>query len=160
MQAATKVRLPIVELLGNNYYVYKARKGDSLFGIARMFGWDDKRLQELNPSAISPLKKGMKIYYPAEVLKKTEVFVRTEYPDAGELLHTVKRGETVYAISNMYGVPVDIIYRLNPDSRNGIKAGESLMIRPEVFVLYSKERRHSLWTFERLWRFGRCDTQE
>lgn len=131
MQAATKVSLPIVELLGNNYYVYKARKGDSLFGIARMFGWDDKRLQELNPSAISPLKKGMKIYYPAEVLKKTEVFVRTEYPDAGELLHTVKRGETVYAISNMYGVPVDIIYRLNPDSRNGIKAGESLMIRPE-----------------------------
>ncbi|MDE6393694.1 MAG: LysM peptidoglycan-binding domain-containing protein [Muribaculaceae bacterium] len=128
---AVNVNLPVVELLGNNYYVYKAKKGDSLFGIARMFGWDDETLKKLNPSAVSPLQKGMKIYYPAQVKSNANVAVSAEFPEAGELRHTVKRGETVYAISNMYGVAVDSIYSLNPESRNGIKAGETLLIRQE-----------------------------
>lgn len=126
---ADNVNLPVVELLGGNYYVYKAKKGDSLFGIARMFNWDDQKLQELNPSAVSPLQKGMKIYYPAESYEHKTPVATIALPQTGELLHDVKRGETVYAISNMYGVSVDRIYSLNPDSRNGIKAGEKLVIR-------------------------------
>lgn len=127
---AVEVNLPVVELLGKNYYVYKAKKGDSLFGIARRYGWDDAQLQELNPSAVSPLKKGMKIYYPAPGEPKKSVKA-TEGPGPdGELRHNVKRGETVYAISKQYGVTVDRIYKLNPDSRNGIRAGESIIVRP------------------------------
>lgn len=128
---ADNVNLPVVELFGRNYYVYKAKKGDSLFGIARMFKWDDRKLQEFNPSAVSPLQKGMKIYYPANVETNVNRPQKpaVQLPEVGEVRHTVKRGETVYALSNMYGVPVDQIYKLNPDSRNGIKAGESLLIR-------------------------------
>lgn len=120
---ADNVKLPVVELLGNTYYVYKAKKGDSLFGIARTYGWDDKTLQKLNPSAVSPLQKGMKIYYPAPDQRAQGAVAAPVSANDTELRHTVKRGETVYAISNMYGVPVDRIYALNPDSRNGIKAG-------------------------------------
>ena len=42
--------------------------------------------------------------------------------------HTIERGQTVYAIATMYGVSVDDIYRLNPESRDGIKAGATLKI--------------------------------
>lgn len=42
--------------------------------------------------------------------------------------HTIERGETVYAIATMYGVSVDDIYRLNPESKTGIKAGDKLRI--------------------------------
>ncbi len=42
--------------------------------------------------------------------------------------HTIERGQTVYAIATMYGVSVDDIYRLNPESRSGIKAGSTLKI--------------------------------
>ena len=31
--------------------------------------------------------------------------------------HTIERGQTVYAIATMYGVSVDDIYRLNPESK-------------------------------------------
>ncbi len=126
---ADNVKLPVVELLGNTYYVYKAKKGDSLFGIARTYGWDDKTLQKLNPSAVSPLQKGMKIYYPAPDQRAQGAVAPPVSANDTELRHTVKRGETVYAISNMYGVPVDRIYALNPDSRNGIKAWETLLVR-------------------------------
>lgn len=42
--------------------------------------------------------------------------------------HTIERGQTVYAIATMYGVSPDDIYRLNPESREGIRAGAKLLI--------------------------------
>lgn len=42
--------------------------------------------------------------------------------------HTIERGQTVYAIATMYGVSTEEIYRLNPDSKTVIKAGEMLRI--------------------------------
>ncbi|MEG1545467.1 MAG: LysM domain-containing protein, partial [Tannerellaceae bacterium] len=42
--------------------------------------------------------------------------------------HTIERGQTVYAIATMYGVSVEDIYRLNPESREGIKIGFTLKI--------------------------------
>jgi LysM repeat protein len=42
--------------------------------------------------------------------------------------HTVERGQTVYSIAAMYGVSVEDIYRLNPESMEGVKAGSVLGI--------------------------------
>lgn len=42
--------------------------------------------------------------------------------------HTIERGQTVYAIATMYGVSTEDIYRLNPGSQEGIKAGATLRI--------------------------------
>lgn len=129
---ADPASLGTVEILGKEYYVYKARKGDSLFGIARTYGWDDSVLSELNPSAQGSLKKGMLIYYPTgkeAVSKPASEGHAPRVDDTSGLRHEVRRGETIYAISKMYGVPVEKLYSLNPQSRNGIKAGESLIIR-------------------------------
>jgi len=46
-------------------------------------------------------------------------------------LHTIERGQTVYSISVMYGVSVDEIYRLNPESKQVIRAGDVLKIPQE-----------------------------
>ena len=55
------------------------------------------------------------------------VFTASERKD-DTFCHTIERGQTVYAIATMYGVSVDDIYRLNPGSENGIKAGATLRI--------------------------------
>lgn len=122
--------LPVVEILGKNYYVYEIKKGDSLFGISRAYGWDYDQLQQLNPKAVSPLQKGMKVYYPAEedAAKTQKVSNKKMQEDCHKLTHIVKRGETVYAISRMYGIPVNTIFELNPGSKTGIKEGETLLL--------------------------------
>jgi len=51
--------------------------------------------------------------------------------DDDYFLHTVERGQTVYSISVMYSVSVEDIYRLNPESRSKIRAGEILKIPQE-----------------------------
>jgi LysM repeat protein len=42
--------------------------------------------------------------------------------------HTIEPGQTVYSIATMYGIGAEDIYRLNPESREVIKAGEKLRI--------------------------------
>ncbi len=127
VSAATS--LPIVEILGHNYYVYTVKKGDSLFGISRDFGWDYATVQKLNPKAISPIPKGFKIYYPASEQTKPVVIQSPDSLEISPVTHVVKRGETVYGLSKLYKISVDKIYELNPGSKNGIKDGETLILQ-------------------------------
>lgn len=52
--------------------------------------------------------------------------------------HTIERGQTVYSIATMYGVTTDDIYRLNPESRESIKAGATLKIPQRSATTTSK----------------------
>lgn len=125
-----EVKLPVVEILGHQYYVYESKKGDSMFGIARKFKWNDAILQKLNPKAISPLDKGVNIYYPVSDKneKSGTQAVDISTVESTPVKHLVKKGETVYSISQLYGISVDKVYALNPGSKEGIKAGEILSI--------------------------------
>lgn len=46
--------------------------------------------------------------------------------------HEVKKGENVYSISKQYGVPLEVIYRNNPEAKKGVKPGD-------IIILSSKE---------------------
>ena len=62
--------------------------------------------------------------------------------------HTVERGQTIYAIASMYNVSADDIYRLNPSSREYIKAGEMLKIpQNDSSVSSSNDKPEELYTY-------------
>lgn len=126
--------LPIVELAGAKFYMYVAKKGDTLFGIARQFDWNDEELQAVNPSANSPLKKGKKIYYPyIDNTADNNVSAKSSQKEIDanntDIVHRIKKGDTVYSIAKMYGITEAEIYALNPGTHKGIKAGDDLLIR-------------------------------
>ncbi|MCM1153239.1 MAG: LysM peptidoglycan-binding domain-containing protein [Muribaculum sp.] len=113
--------LPEVTILGRQYYRYEAKKGDSLYGIAKEYGWDQALITSLNPELSSPFKEGQIIYYPVPESKKNETRV-------GTVSHQVAKGETVYGISKKYNVSTEQIYAANPGSEFGIKEGQTLTI--------------------------------
>lgn len=61
--------------------------------------------------------------------------------------HTIEKGQTVYAIATMYGVTPDDIYRLNPDSKKGIKAGAILKIPQRDTVGSTAKRQEDNYLF-------------
>ncbi|MDE6409043.1 MAG: LysM peptidoglycan-binding domain-containing protein [Muribaculaceae bacterium] len=129
-----KINLPIVEVLGKQYYVYEAKKNQTFFNIANDFHWDLEELMRINSKVLSPMVKGTKIYYPCSP-ESSSSYSSTEdgSPIPEEMIqpitHLVKKGETVYSISLMYDIPIEKLYSLNPGSRSGIKAGELLRIK-------------------------------
>ena len=44
------------------------------------------------------------------------------------IIHTIEKGQSLYSISKLYAVSLDEIYKLNPDSKNGTKAGQEIKI--------------------------------
>ena len=72
------------------------------------------------------------------------IIVRNGYPQADQTieksviiesidgkdfyLHFVKKGETLFTIARAYGVTVDDIFKVNPESRKGVAPGKILKI--------------------------------
>ncbi|MDE5887956.1 MAG: LysM peptidoglycan-binding domain-containing protein [Muribaculaceae bacterium] len=139
MMTALSVRgadpdLPKVEILGKEYYYHEIKKGESIYGIAKQHGWDLDELVRLNPATASDMAKGSRLYYPTgRVTVVTDFNPDMKASDNKEdyepIRHLVKRGETVYSISRQYNIPVETIYASCPDSKYGIKAGETLVIQ-------------------------------
>lgn len=125
-------KLPVKEILGREYYTYTVKKGDSVYGIVHRYGWDETEFVRLNPSVSEGLRRGETVYYPTGKVAVADVEPSVAAvavaKDLPELKHKVKRGETVYSISKLYGIPVQTIYDAVPSSKSGIKAGETLVI--------------------------------
>lgn len=121
--------LPRTEILGKEYYYHEIQKGESIYGVAKQYGWDLEELVRLNPTASSEMKKGTRLYYPTgrvTIVTDLATDELVEPVDAEPIRHVVKKGETVYGISKQYGIPVETIYALYPNAKTGIKAGETL----------------------------------
>lgn len=146
--------LPIVEVLGKQYYVYEAKKNQTFFNIANDFNWDLEELMKINSNVLSPMSKGTKIYYPCSndtTISAKNIISDATVPDdlIQPVTHLVKKGETVYSISMMYNIPIDKLYSLNPDSRSGIKAGEMLRIKDDTALGSDEKKNPEYYTIKK-----------
>lgn len=155
-ESTAQTELPRVEILGKQYYYYTSKKGDSLYGICKKLGWKESVVRELNPAAVTSLKKNMKIYYPTgdampEPLDETKIVKRD-----GPIVHHVKKGETVYSISRLYAIPVEQIYAAHPSARSGLKAGETITIEQSpaeaTFYYYQVKSGDTLYAVAKAYR--------
>ena len=99
--------------------LHVVKKGETLYKISRDYEMTVSELRELNPQ-VGILQPGMKLH----VLKKLDVQTRMDnYSE-----HTVKKGETLYRISQKYKVKVSAIREANGLIDNKINAGQTLKI--------------------------------
>lgn len=115
--AETPQEYPVKNIDGKLYYEYTVLQGDGLYGIARRFGIKQSDLHEANPDLDTNIKIGDIILIPVKQEEQT--------PKA---VHVVQPKQTLYGISKIYGIPVDSLIALNPESANGIRVGETLIL--------------------------------
>lgn len=129
--ADSNSKLNKTEILGKEYYQYEAKKGESIYGIAKKFNWDLEELMRLNPEVSGNLQKGTRIYYPTgqvSVVTELPKPVQIDYSSLEPIRHKVKKGETIYSISRQYGIPLETIYKTNPSTQKGVKPGETIVL--------------------------------
>lgn len=68
--------------------------------------------------------------------------------DESYFYHTIERGQTVFSIAKMYHVTVEDINRLNPESREGIRAGDVLKVPQESgsYIYHTIEPKENLYS--------------
>lgn len=111
---------------GVKYYLHTVEKGQTLFAIAKFYGIDVNDLVIENPDAIDGIRPGQILKIPFE--KKKPVVTATAVDSSNYIFHKVELGQTLYSISKQYNADVEKIKQLNPELKDGLKAGQTLKI--------------------------------
>ncbi|HXD93279.1 MAG TPA: LysM peptidoglycan-binding domain-containing protein [Bacteroidia bacterium] len=112
---------------GRKYYIHKVEKGQSLYGIAKIYGLDLNALIVENPEAIDGIKSGQELKIPAEKPKEQSQPTLKDYENY--LTHKVSKGETVYSICKKYEITEQQLVQLNPSIKTGLKENVVLKIK-------------------------------
>ncbi|MBX3080927.1 MAG: LysM peptidoglycan-binding domain-containing protein [Anaerolineae bacterium] len=97
---------------------YTVQRGNTLYGIARMFGTTVADLQSINGMAAE-----------TRIWAGQKLCIRLDYSDTPMTTYTVQRGDTLYSISRRTLVSVDVLMRINHITNpNRIYVGQVLLI--------------------------------
>lgn len=110
-----------INAYNQNYYVY-ARRGDSFESIGKEMGLSASTLAKYNErEKDDPLKEG-DVVYLRKKQKKADKRYKNQY-------HEVKAGESMYIISQLYGMRLESLYKINHlDPCYQIKVGDRLKV--------------------------------
>ena len=142
---------------GKKYYVHTVKKGETLYEISKKYKVSLADVLNENPGKEDKIDIGDKIKIPvtnknkpkndevAENTNNTSNTNNTNFTppvvttDGNKKFHTVERKETIYGIAKKYGISPERIYELNPEARNGITAGQKLLIEVGQTASVGKE---------------------
>lgn len=106
-----------------NYRVYRAKKGETLYSIARRNGITLDRLLRKNPQIGKELKEDQALRIPQKGNARTP----RSYQDT-LILHRVQEGESIRSIATVYGTDPALIVMANDLFFRKIEQGELLLI--------------------------------
>lgn len=98
---------------GGNYYTVQS--GDSLWSIAKKLDVSVNKLKEANNLSSSLLKVGQVLKIPSKQI-------------IDESIYTVRPGDSLYKIANMYNISVDELKNMNNLTTNALSIGQVLKV--------------------------------
>ena len=102
---------------------YTVKKGDGLGAIAERHGMTLQEIRELNGLKDNNIQVGQKLKVTGKASEE-----RSEKPEAKSSTYTVKKGDSLGAIAERFGVTVDQLRDWNGIKGNNIQAGQKLTI--------------------------------
>jgi len=113
---------------GKKYYVHTVQKGETVYGLTRIYKTSDEVIYRENPGSEQGIKVGQKLYipFPAQGEPAKPPVVGTTPQKS--VKHTVQKGETLYGIGKRYGISVDALVAANPKVEGGLRTGDVLII--------------------------------
>ncbi len=98
---------------GNGYDIYIVARGDTLKGIAALFGTTLETLLKLNPNI-----SNANVIYEGQRLTISSTATNPPTPQPGGQGYVVQRGDTLRKIADRFGTTVDAILKVNPQITN------------------------------------------
>ena len=122
--AQTQMNLPTTQIGGVEFYRYDTSNGDSNYDMAAKLGVTKDFIIQNTPDAADGISGGMTLYFPVEANGKAAATAS----GTATAVHVVEQGETLYGLAKRYGVTIDDLIASNPNSENGLKVGQKLVI--------------------------------
>ncbi|WP_107038445.1 lytic transglycosylase domain-containing protein [Brumimicrobium mesophilum] len=128
--------VPEEEKLSNEMTVHSVRRGQSLGVIADQYGVKVREIMDWNNLRSTRLAIGqkLKIYgkgaAPKPQVQQASNSTSTKTPPSGAQMHTIKQGESLWAIANRTGISVEQLEKLNPGlNHRDLKVGQKIRVK-------------------------------
>jgi len=126
-----KVKTKTIE--GKEYYMHKVKRGNTIYGLHRMYGVPVEDILSTNPSAKDGLDIGQVIKIPKDGASEaiaTDTSVDHVIDSSKYYVHVAKQSETLYSIARQYGIKGKELVRINGDTPLAI--GDKVLIPKEA----------------------------
>jgi LysM repeat protein len=107
---------------GKVFVIHLVGEKETLYGISRRYGTTVDSILQYNPTADGGLEIG-------QILKVPYVPRRPQKSPDGSTTHTVAAKETMFSISQAYGVSIEEIKQWNGLTDNSLSIGQELVIK-------------------------------
>jgi LysM repeat protein len=114
---------------GKRYLIHVVEKGNTMYSISRKYDVDVKSILDANPYAKEGIKFGQELRIPLFKANSQGV-IDTE--EDGFIMHTVRRKETLFSLSQAYNIPISDIERFNPEIKKGIHVNDVIKVPKAV----------------------------
>jgi len=120
---------PIGNQLQSAQFIYHiTEKGQTVFWLTQHYNISHAELYQYNPELEhSTLQAGQVVTIP----KKTDGELQPAQPRIAHVVHTVRRGETLFSIAKSYNADLNVVYDLNPDinpNNSRVRLGQEIKI--------------------------------
>jgi len=128
-----------VIISGTAYYMHQVKKGETAWSISKAYGITVEELTKENPPALYGINEGQLLRIPYRDVPENQpeqmVIVKTPRDDSKYIYHTLQPGETVYALSRLYGVSENEITSANPGiDINKLPVGAEIAVPRREFM--------------------------
>jgi len=144
-----------------NFIYYKVKAKQTIYSLTKEYNITEEALKSLNPQLEQGLKAGDIIRIP----KKENTNGQEEIIPEG--MHKVQRGETVFSLTNQFGVSEDEFYIANPSVQNeGLKVGSYIHIPKkgkttaviqDGFIEHKVKQGETIYSLTRLYKVSFAD---
>lgn len=126
------------EMIPEDYLVYKVKKGDSLWDIAKEYNTTVDTLKKINNLSNGKLTVNQQLFIP----KNDNSSVK----NTGEINYVVQKGDNLWTIANKYDTTISDIKKLNNLKTNTLQIGQVLKIPGSTnYNTYTAKKGDSLW---------------
>ena len=126
------------EMIPEDYLVYKVKKGDSLWDIAKEYNTTVATLKKINNLSNDKLTINQQLFIP-----KSD---NSSVKNTGEINYVVQKGDNLWTIANKYDTTISDIKKLNNLKINTLQIGQVLKIPGSTnYNTYTVKKGDSLW---------------
>ena len=126
------------EMIPEDYLIYKVKKGDSLWNIAKEYNITVDTLKKINNLSSDKLTINQQLFIP-----KSD---NSSVKNTGEINYVVQKGDNLWTIANKYDTTISDIKKLNNLKTNTLQIGQVLKIPGSTnYNTYTVKKGDSLW---------------
>ncbi len=125
-----------VIISGTAYYMHQVKKGETAYSISKAYGITVEELTRENPPALYGINEGQLLRVPY----REDITITSHRDESKFIYHKLQPGETVYALSKLYGVSENEIVTVNPGiDINKLPVGAEIAVPRREFKIVRNE---------------------